>query len=224
MTFREALAREIATQGISVIEVAQKSGVSKGAIYNILNGTTEEARIRPSTRRALARGCNRELKMMPDGDVVFVASEGEAPKAEALAGVFFEFAPHRPFLGQAHVREPFDWLYEQELQGALALRTVDRVFQRKDEFLSLEVFNEGDSAISGVQFILNVSYRKGPSGKIACRIEPPVLPGARVEYTLFLLAGPPFSLTLADAMCQDAEGGMCRIDADATYSFEGDVV
>jgi len=60
MTFREALEREITTQGISVGEVVRKSNVSKGTIYNILNGTTEDARIRAATRRALAHGCDRE--------------------------------------------------------------------------------------------------------------------------------------------------------------------
>ena len=223
MTFREALAREIAAQGISVTEVAQKSRVSKGAIYNILNGTTEEARIRPSTRRALARGCNRMLKMMPDGGVVFaVSGEDEAPREVLLADVDFAFVPLRPFLSHAHVREPFDWLYEQEVRGSLSLGTVDRVFQRREEFLSLEVFNEGDAAVLGVQFTLRVSYKKGPAGKVACRIDPPVLPGVKMEYTLFLLAGPPFALELADARCVDAGGQVRRIDGEPAYSYEGD--
>lgn len=224
MTFREALSREIATQGISVTEVAQKSRVSKGAIYNILNGTTEEARIRPSTRRALARGCNRALKVMPDGGVIFVVSEdAEIPREDVLANVGFEFVSHRPFLSHAHVREPFDWLYEQELRGSLKIRTVDRVFQRREEFLSLCVFNDGDSAISEVQFTLRVSYRKGPVGEIGCSLELPIAPGSRVEQSLFLLAGPPFVLEVVDAMCADAGGMARRIGAVPTYSFEGDV-
>ena len=67
MTFKEALQAEINLQGLSVAIIAKASGISKGAIYNILNGTTEEARIRPSTCKAIALACDRELRHEDDG-------------------------------------------------------------------------------------------------------------------------------------------------------------
>lgn len=225
MIFREALEREIATQGISVAEVARKSRVSKGAIYNILNGTTEDGRVRPATRRALAKGCGRELKILPDGGVMFVApvALGEA-RSDVISEVAITLLPHQSFLGHRHLREPFDWLYEQEERGKLpGLHTVDRVFQRRDDFLSLEVFNAGDRAVCDVQFVLRVDFDEGPSADIACCIEQPVAPDERREHTLFLLAGPPFSLELIDLMCLDAGGQVRSIDPAPTYRFEGDM-
>ena len=67
MTFREALQQEIDAQGLSVAQVAKDSNLSKGAIYNIMNGTTEAARIRPATRKAIAAACGRALRADRDG-------------------------------------------------------------------------------------------------------------------------------------------------------------
>ena len=131
MIFREALEREIAAQGISVAEVARISGVSKGAIYNILNGKTDESRIRPATKRAIARGCNRDLEMLRDGGVRFVEAGGE-PSADRRPDVALRLTPGRPFLDGQFFREPFDWLHGLEEEGTPGgIRTVDRGFQRR---------------------------------------------------------------------------------------------
>lgn len=227
MTFREAFEREINTQGISVAEVAHKSHVSKGTIYNILNGTTEEARIRSATRRALARGCNRDLKILPDGGVMFVASNqavAEPETPEAVAEVSIKLVPFRPFLSHSYFREPFDWLFEQEERGRLpGLQTVDRVFQRRDDFLAIELFNFGSQVISDVQFNLKVTFHSGPVAKIACCLDRPIPPGERLEQTLFLLAGPAYLLSLDEAVCCEIEGQFLGIAATPTYRFEGDI-
>ena len=221
MTFREALEREITTQGISVGEVARKSNVSKGTIYNILNGTTEDARIRAATRRALAHGCDRELQVLPDGNVRFVVPEGESPPGEA-AEVVLRFLPFTDFLDQNHLREPFDWLYAQEESGALSgLGIVDRVFQRRPEFLGLEIHNIGDAALTEGQFLLDVRFDTGPGGRIPCRIVQGVAPDERIQQTLFLLAGPAFELTVRDAVLTDTTGKVQHVDQALTYRFEG---
>jgi transcriptional regulator with XRE-family HTH domain len=227
MTFREALEREINTQGISVAEVAEKSRVSKGTIYNILNGTTEEARIRTATRRALARGCNRDLKILSDGGVMFVIPNqpvAEPEKIESVADVAITLVPFRPFLSHSYFREPFDWLFEQEERGRLpGLQTVDRVFQRRNDFLAIELFNFGNQVISDVQFDLKVTFHSGPVAKIACRLDRSIPPGERLEQTLFLLAGPAYMLSLDEAVCCDVEGQFLGIAAIPTYRFEGDI-
>ena len=74
MTFREALQSEINLQGLSVAQIAEASNVSKGAIYNILNGTTEDDRIRPGTRKALAQACDRDV--VPEGEGVTFVERG----------------------------------------------------------------------------------------------------------------------------------------------------
>jgi transcriptional regulator with XRE-family HTH domain len=221
MTFGEALQREIATQGIAVAEVAKKSGVSKGTIYNILNATTEEARIRAATRRAIARGCNRDLRVLPDGGVVFVAPEtGEGE--EASTEILFRFLPQRPFMSQYHLPSAFDWLYAHEENGALTgLQIVDRVFHRREDFLGIEVQNHSDSVLTGIQFDLLVAYDGSLSDKVSCRIDEHIDSGDRVEYTLFLMAGPAYELTVSNATYTDDSGQIVGIVSAPTYRFEG---
>ena len=222
MTFGKALEREIARQGIAVAEVAQKSGVSKGTIYNILNGTTEESRIRAATRRALARGCDRELRILPDGSVLFVAPESAAD-VEVSDEISFRFLPFRSFMSQNHLANAFDWLYAQEENGVLTgLQIVDRVFQRREDFLGLEILNNSDAAIDGLRFDLEIVYDVGISGNVACRIGGVVNAQARVEYTVFLLAGPAFELTLSHATYTNISEQVVGIASHPTYRYEGD--
>jgi len=221
MTFREALEREITTQGISVGEVARKSRVSKGTIYNILNGTTEDARIRAATRRALAQGCDRELQVLPDGSVRFALAEDQAPPGEP-AEIALRFLPFVDFMSQHHLREPFDWLYAQEESGALTgLNIVDRVFQRRSEFLGFEIHNAGDTALLEGQIVLNIRFDVGPRDRITCQTARGIAPDERVQQTLFLLAGPAFELTVQDAVFTDATGKILQAVQPLTYRFEG---
>ena len=231
MTFREALEQEISTQGISVAEVAAKSQVSKGAIYNILNGTTEDSRIRVGTRRALARGCERELQTLPDGGVVFVAPTEVVNKPveanrplEDVTDLSVQFLSFRPFFSQNHVSDAFDWLYKQEEDGKLVgLQIVDRVFQRREDFLSVIVENQGSGPIGNIAFEMQVDYALGVSGLIACQMGGLVAPGQKVEYTLFVLAGPAYKLSLVNGRFDDAQGQVKGIVSAPVFQFEGDL-
>ena len=220
MTFREALERELTTQGISVTEVARGSGVSKGTIYNILNGTTEDARIRPSTRRAIARGCNRQLKVLADGGVLFVEP---SEVSEAPSDISLRFFSQRPFLSDHHVQEPFDWLHRMEETGALpGIRIVDRVFQRREDFLSLIVDNGSGAPIGEVQFDLRVVYEEsGPAEVLSCRLVCHIPPGTQGEETLFLLAGGAFVLDILNPVFTDADGQTIGVSSTFTYYFKG---
>jgi len=218
MKFRDVLEREITSQGLSVAEVARASGLSKGAIYNILNGSTEDARIRPATRRALAQGCNRELHVLEDGSARF--EEGvEAPTAPVSDALTMRLVPERPFLESRFVREAFDWLHEQEEQGALAgVGAVDRVFQRRSDFLSLEVENQGTVGLSEVRFDLGVTYAgSGPAASFPVRIPAHALPSERVEVTVFLSVGPPFCLQVRSPSFSDVEGQSGSLRGDIEF-------
>ncbi len=222
MTFRDALEREIAAQGLSIAEVAEKSNVSKGAIYNILNGKTEEDRIRPSTRRAIARGCNRELEGLEDGTVVFV--DPQEAHIEALASeVSIDLLSGRPFLEGAFFKAPFDWLHELEEAGQLSdIHTVDRVFQRREDFLSVIVENHSEDVVDDLRFELKVVFTGGkPSGRFPYRMPLPLRAGERREETVFLLAGTGFELDLVGASYRDAEGQTRRLGGTHTYPYEG---
>jgi len=222
MTFREALEKEITSQGISVAEVAEKSRVSKGTIYNILNGTTEAARIRVATRRAIAQGCDRDLLMTPDGGIVFVAPQIDEGR-ETSSEVGIRFLAWRPFFSDAHAADAFDWLYTAEENGALSgLQIVDRVFQRREDFVGVEFQNTSDHTISQIRFDLQVVYDGGISGSVACQFASPIAPGKRIEYTLFVMVGPAFDLTLVNAFFVDASGQTINIAPAPTFRFEGE--
>lgn len=222
MTFREALEREIAAQGLSVAEVARASGISKGAVYNILNGTTEESRIRPATRRAIARGCNRELQTLEDGSILFVEKVQPHPAA-TLDDVALFLVPGRPFLESRFLRDAFDWLHELEEKGELiGARTVDRVFQKRHDFLSLIMENRGGVELSGVQFDMNVVFAGGgPSGRFPSGVDARLAVGERIETTLFLAAGPAYCLQLQRPAFTDVDGQTKGIGGSFQFTHQG---
>lgn len=224
MTFRDALEREIATQGIAVAEVAEKSGVSKGTIYNILNGTTEDARIRVATRKALAKGCGRELEVLPDGGVVFKEKEPNAPVNEADEEIAtFSLVPFCAFRGNEHCAEPFDWLYAQEEKGQLnGLKTVDRVFQQREDFLELNIQNVSDLDLIEVSLTLRVVYENGVVGTIPCIIDTRLAPKQKLYRTFFLLAGPAFDLTVNGISFLDSDHASYQQLQVSKYRYEGD--
>lgn len=224
MTFKEALEREIAAQGIAVAEVAEKSGVSKGTIYNILNGTTEDARIRAATRRAIARGCDRDVEVLPDGGVVFVdPRQGQVGQQEGE--VQMGLVPFCAFQSQAHVPEPFDWLHAQEESGHLnGLSTVDRVFQQREDFLELTLQNQTDQDIVLLNFNLHVVFENGIVGEIPCTINGPIRPAQVLQRTVFLLAGPAYHLTISQAGYKDEDQQSWQISNVPQYRFPGDSV
>ena len=223
MTFREALEREIAAQGLAVAEIAEISGVSKGAIYNILNGKTDDVRVRPATRRALARGCNRELVMLDDGGVRFVEpGETRAPEP-VVETVGWRLLPGRPFLEESFLRDPFDWLYTLEEDGRVSgTETVDRVFQRRRQFLSLVVENGGRSDIAELGFELRVAFDNGgPTKRFPSRLYVEIPPGGEFEQTLFLQAGPQFQLQVSGPSFTDSEGQAGSSGSDLQYVHRG---
>jgi transcriptional regulator with XRE-family HTH domain len=223
MTFRDALEREIAVQGISVAEVAQKSKVSKGTIYNILNRTTEDARIRAATRRAIARGCDRDLEVLPDGGVVFTES-GQGKPGGSPEMLRLNLTPYRPFDSHSHVPEPFDWLHAQEESGRLkGLKTVDRVFQQREEFLELALSNLGDLDIVAVDFAVHVVFDNGVVGDVFCSVDAPIAPTHTLRQTVFLMGGPAYHLTFSKASYRDEDNQSWQISQVPNYRFEGDL-
>ena len=223
MTFREALDREITAQGISVAEVAQKSNVSKGTIYNILNGTTEEGRIRAATRRAIARGCDRDIEVLPDGGVVFIHPQ-EDQAVQSSGDMQFEWVPFRPFRGDAHLSEPFDWLHTQEESGRLTgLKTVDRVFQQREDFLELSLKNLGDQNILEIEFTLHVVFDQGVTANIQCVIQGPIPPRQLRRYTAFLLAGTGYYVSLTQVTYLDENNQYWQVAHVPNYRFKGDL-
>ena len=226
MNFRDELDREITSRGLSVTEIARISRMSKGAIYNILNGKTEEARIRPATKRAIAAGCGRELEILENGGARFVDRQAkqEAPDARSFsAEVAIQFLPDRPFLEDRFLKAPFDWLQELEEAGVInGVRTVDRVFQKRTDFLSILLENQGSSTIDEVWFDLNVKLGdEGPSRTFGSRLTRPLEPGERFEETLFVLAGPQYSLNVERPGFKDAEGQIKAIEGALTYHYKG---
>ena len=222
MTFREVLEREIATQALSVADIADISGVSKGAIYNILNGKTEEDRIRPATRRALAKGCGRELEVLEDGGVLFVDPSDQIPR-QVTPDVTLQILAARPFLEDGFFREPFDWLHGlEEKQVISGLDAVDRVFQRREDFLSLAVENRGDRQISETRFDLKVTYASGSAtAHFALKWPMSVKPGQRAERTLFLGAGPAFDLEILNPVCADGKSESRSLEGPVSYVHKG---
>ncbi len=221
MNFRDALEKEIRSQGLAVAEIAKTSGLSKGAIYNILNGKTEEDRIRPSTRKQIATACNRELEVLEDGNVLFV-EPGVAPHFQSGSEIQLTLIPERPFLNNSFIREPFDWLHDleatQETQGRL---TVDRVFQKRNDFLSLISENIGLEDVGNLRLELQVRFTGGQSGKFDCKLPGILHPGDRQERTIFLCTGPAFSLELLNPVYIDGDGETRQFSDTQKYVNEG---
>jgi len=222
MTFREALEREIAAQALAVADIAEISGVSKGAIYNILNGKTEDERIRPATRKAIARGCNRELETMDDGGVRFV-DPGERVPRQVAADILLTVAAARPFLQDRFFREPFDWLHGLEESRVLTgLDPVDRVYQRREDFLGLVLENRGSTSVAELRFDLEVTYSgSAATARFALKWPAQLEPGQSAERTLFLGAGPAFDLTIINPSCNDGTGEARGLEGPVAYAHKG---
>jgi transcriptional regulator with XRE-family HTH domain len=211
MTLKDAIEKEIAAQGISAIDISKASGVSKATIYNILNGLTDDIRIRPSTKRAIARGCGRELKILGDGGVAFVAPPNGGETQEAAAALWLRYAPGRPFLQDGFCREAFDWLHEMEVAGRIPpSQIVNRVFQKRLEFLSLVIENLGGVEISTAAFSLDVSIpRSRVQRSFPISAVCPIAPGGRAERTVFPdRAEFDFEVEVSQVVLRDADGGV----------------
>ncbi|GEM_PF-1251407 len=214
MTLKEAIEKEVVSQGISAIDISKASGVSKATIYNILNGLTDDGRIRPSTKRAIARGCNRELRLLSDGGVEFVRPglKTESPEMPSGATVRLRYAAGRPFLSDGFCQEALDWLHDMERAGRVPrCDIVNRVFQKRPDFLSLSLENAGHSEITSVTFSLAVSIPKGRLQRTfsfsGLRPTPPL---ARAEVTLFLSdAEFDFDVEISQVALNDVEGEAC---------------
>ena len=211
MRLKEAIEDEIASQGISAIDISKASGVSKATIYNILNGLTDDSRIRPSTKRAIAQGCGRELLILDDSGVEFVSpgSTLEAQDEFANASVVLQYLPGRPFLSGHFFQEPFDWLHDLETSSRIPrCDVVNRVFQKNTDFLSLIIENVSDANITASRFSLRVSILKSRIQKnfSLTRINP-IPPLGKIEITLFLAeADFDFDLETAQVALHDIDG------------------
>ncbi|MCZ6632718.1 MAG: helix-turn-helix transcriptional regulator [bacterium] len=223
MTFSKALDREITAQGISVTEIAKKSGISKGTIYNILNGTTEEERIRPSTRRRIAEGCNRDLKVLPDGGVLFIEPDTAPTAVETTYDLALRFMPFRPFWTDRFCKEPFDWLHQMEVSGALpGLGAVDRVYQKREEFLSLVVENASEVGVTRIRFDLRIAFDQGPSEVLTCHLARHVGAGQDLEVSLFLLPERSFELEVMNPVFTDVDGQALGGISSISYTYRGE--
>ena len=215
MTLKEAIEKEVLSQGISAIDISKASGVSKATIYNILNGLTDDSRIRPSTKRAIAKGCNRELRILGDGGVDFVRPGLKAEASEVVPGasVHLRYASGRPFSSDSFCPEALDWLHDMEKSGRIPrCEVVNRVFQKRADFLSLVVENGGHSEITSVLFSLDVSIPKSRVQRTfsfsGIRPTPPL---AKAEITLFLSeADFDFDVEVSQVALNDADGAPCR--------------
>lgn len=227
MSFRDLLQLEIQTQGISVADVAKVSGISKGAIYNILNGSTEDDRIRPSTRHALARGCGRALEVAPDGTHRFVSADSPLPEPGVTTGpgpfasLKVEFTPARPFRPNSHVADILNWLNELEEQGSLTgMDVVDRVYQKRSDFLSLLIENDAGDDLKTVEIPISVAYDDGPNKTFSCRFSH-LSSGDRAEMTVHVASGPPYTVFLQDGQAVTAANDRVSISTQATYRHRG---
>ena len=226
MTFRDQFQAEIQTQGISVADVAKASGISKGAIYNILNGTTEEDRIRPSTRHALARGCRRSLQIDSDGTHRFVSPgvadlTQVAPPAVGGAEIRVAFVSGRTFRPDLHAADIFNWLNEQEEAGALnGLGVVDRVYQKRSEFVSLVMENDTGGALRSVEIPISLAYDSGPNKTFSC-LFPQIESGAKAEMTVQVGGGPAYTVILQDGWASLPDDTRGPISTQTTYRHRG---
>ena len=200
MTFKDALQAEINLQGLSVAQIAEGSSVSKGAIYNILNGTTEDARIRPATRKALAAACNREVRSDGAG-VVFVEAGQVTLPAESVPqndAVHLRWVVDRLFLKGNHAKQVFDWLHvAEEKQRLPGIGLVNRVYQNRPDFLSLVVQNEAEGPVTGVWVNLTVSYDTlDLDYAFSVRLTDVCAVGQSLEETVYICAGPAYRLSI----------------------------
>lgn len=215
MTLKDAIEKEIISQGISAIDISKASGVSKATIYNILNGLTDDVRIRPSTKRAIARGCGKELRMLGDGGIEFVkaGSKMEAPEP-SNATIRLHYVSGRPFLSSSFCQEAFDWLHNMETSGRIPpCDVVNRVFQRRPDFLSLVIENTGPSEISAVNFLLDVSIPKNRLQRtFSFSGIQPTSPLRKSEVTLFVEeANFDFDVEISQIALRDADGIPCSM-------------
>jgi transcriptional regulator with XRE-family HTH domain len=225
VTFKDALQTEIDLQGLSVAQIAQDSSVSKGAIYNILNGTTEDARIRPATRKALAAACNRDVR--PDGDgVVFVesgAAQVTRQQSSQEDSVVLSWLTGRSFLTERHASAAFDWLHaREEVKELSGLHIVDRVYQNRADFLSLALNNKGAESITTVSVGLTVHYRdQDLSHSFSAGLSEPCAPGEFLEQTVFVCVGEPYSLSVEHADLTSATGAQQGARLPDPFHFDG---
>ena len=131
--------------------------------------------------------------------------------------------PGRPFLESRFLRAPFDWLYSLEEEGLLTgVRTVDRVFQRRRDFLSLVVENRGNVELRDVRFDLVVAFDGGgPEERFSSCVPVQATENGRTEATLFLAAGPPYTLELQHPVFTDTEGQAWGIDGHFGFTHRG---
>jgi len=234
VTFREALQREINVQGLSVAQIAKASKVSKGAIYNILNGTTEDERIRPGTRKALALACDRDV--IPEGDgVTFVKRGAEVPPDPGPTGetsghdmslapsIVVSWLPNRPFLPEYHLGPAFDWLHGLEQKSQLSgLRLVDRVYQKRPSFLSIILHNKGSEVVARADVDLEVEYASlGVQETFHLSATEPVQPGHSLEQTVFVCAGAPYAAVIRRAKVTTTDGQNFKPVSPETFTFGG---
>jgi transcriptional regulator with XRE-family HTH domain len=234
VTFREALQREINVQGLTVAQIAKASKVSKGAIYNILNGTTEDERIRPGTRKALALACDRDV--IPEGDgVTFVKIGSEVPPAPGPTGgvvgndlslspsIVVSWLPNRPFLSEYHLGPAFDWLHGLEQKSQLnGLSLVDRVYQKRPDFLSIILHNKGSEVVVRADVDLEVEYASlGVQEKFHLSVTEPVQPGHSLEQTVFVCAGASYTAAIQRAKVTTTDGQNFKPVSPELFTFGG---
>jgi hypothetical protein len=140
-----------------------------------------------------------------------------------VESVGWRLLPGRPFLEESFLRDPFDWLYALEEEGRVAgTETVDRVFQRQRQFLSLIVENGGRSDVVELGFELRVSFDNGgPSKRFPSRLYVDIPPGAELERTLFLHAGPAYQLQVTGPTFTDSDGQAGSGGNDLQYVHRG---
>lgn len=225
MTFKEALQAEIDLQGLSVAQLAKDSGLSKGAIYNILNGTTEDERIRPATRKAIADACDREIRA--DGDGVRFVERGAAPSAAPTTAptesVVMSWQRNRPFRHDRHAAAAFDWLHQMEESGKLdGMGVVDRVYQNRPDFLALTLHNRGTDTIASASLSLRVEYANETlSHAFDLAFPCSLAPGDALEATVFACVGAPFELACVQASVTDDDEAVHSPALPEPFSFGG---
>lgn len=215
MTLKDAIEKEIVSQGISAIDISKASGVSKATIYNILNSLTDDARIRPSTKRAIARGCGKDMRTLGDGGIEFFKPGSKMETPEPVnAAIRLRYVPGRPFFSNNFCQDAFDWLHNMETSGRIPpCDVVNRVFQRRPDFLSLVIENTGHSEVSAVNFQVDVSIPKSRLQRtFSFSGMQPTTPSRKSEITLFVEeANFDFDVEISRILLRDADGASCAM-------------